>query len=488
MEKQSDDYQEHGSDYLVNNNCALLADDMGVGKTKQVIMACDKINAQKILVICPAVARINWVREWETWSIFSNDFEILETKKDWPSGNKNVIVSYTFAEKYAATRLAKYNWDVLVLDEAHFIKSVNAKRTKAIWGVDGIVRRCKRIWALTGTPMPKSPDDLWPMFYTFGWTPYNYNDFVRRYCTYYIDERGQLKITGANRKHIGELKMIFKERVMRRLKSKVLEALPAIRFESVLVKAKPIDFIDFPGFLEYYVPMNREKELKKLIVDQHKALESAFEQPRTISDKLKVLKHISTSMPVLRRYTGCLKVKPIVDLVKEELLNESYEKIVIFCVHRDVIEAVREGLKEFHAVTLYGGTAKGRAQRNIDRFMKYPKYRVFVGNIKACGTAINLTSASEVLFIEQEWNPGDNTQAMMRIYRRGQDKNVRVRVASIADTVDERLNTVLFRKMRDISEVYEQENYNMAKNSLTLPEVASDNDLYNEFYNKESAE
>jgi SNF2 family DNA or RNA helicase len=472
--EQSDDYQEHGSNYLANNIHALLADDMGVGKSRQAVLACDKINAKRICIVCPSVARINWSREFEKWSPFDREFEILESKHDWPSG-KSIIVSYNYAERYAGKRLCQFTWDVLILDEAHFVKSVNAKRSRAIWGVDGLVRWAKRIWALTGTPMPKDPSELWPMFYTFGWTKYNYDDFVQRYCSYYM-HKGERVITGIKKENIGELEMSFRDRVLRRLKSEVITGLPEIRFEDVALKAKPIQFYEFEGFLEYYVPINREEDLREKITSQHKALESAFEQPRTRADKLNVLKNIATSMPVIRRYTGCLKVKPIIELVYEELMNNSYEKIVIFTVHRDVTKMIREGLKHFHAVAVYGGTDPARKQRNIDRFMKYPKYRVFVGNIHACGTAINLTSASEVLFAEQDWNPANNAQAMMRVYRRGQDKNVRVRVASLAETIDERVNYVLRKRIQEISEVYKQESYNLEKTALTIPDFTKEND------------
>jgi SNF2 family DNA or RNA helicase len=151
--------------------------------------------------------------------------------------------------------------------------------------------------------------------------------------------------------------------------------------------------------------------------------------------------------------------------VAQELEDGQYQKIVIFGIHRDVIEGLRSSLKAFDAVTLYGGTDPKTRQKNIDRFQNNPKCRVFIGNIKACGTAITLTAADQVLFVEEEWTPADNAQAAMRVHRIGQSKPVSVRITRLPDSLDQKIGGVLARKTREIAELLaEKEEFGSPRN------------------------
>jgi SNF2 family DNA or RNA helicase len=95
-------------------------------------------------------------------------------------------------------------------------------------------------------------------------------------------------------------------------------------------------------------------------------------------------------------------------------------------------------------------------QRNVDNFMKNPKYKVFIGNIQAAGTAITLTSAHNIVFIEQDWVPGNNAQAAMRVHRIGQTKPVHVRVLYLPDTIDEKIARILKCKTRDLIALFDE--------------------------------
>jgi SNF2 family DNA or RNA helicase len=128
---------------------------------------------------------------------------------------------------------------------------------------------------------------------------------------------------------------------------------------------------------------------------------------------------------------------------------------VIFAIHRDVIENMRVGLRQFGAVCLYGGTDPEKRQKNIDRFQNNPKCRVFIGNIHAAGTAITLTAAHHVTFIEQDWVPGNNAQAVMRCHRIGQENPVSVRFIVLDGTLDAKIGYILKRKTADLTHIFD---------------------------------
>jgi SWI/SNF-related matrix-associated actin-dependent regulator 1 of chromatin subfamily A len=200
-----------------------------------------------------------------------------------------------------------------------------------------------------------------------------------------------------------------------------------------------------------------EEKLKAVIDGQEKLLAAQIDSLKNTKAPMRNLIPILTGMEKglaeLRQYTGMAKVPALLDMVTRELTAKledgGIDKIVIFACHRAVIESLRQGLRKFGAVTLYGGTAPESRQRNIDKFQNNPKCRVFIANIQAAGTAVTLTAACEVIFAECDWTPANNAQAAMRVHRISQTRPVRVRYATLADSTDEHLTETLRRKTRD---------------------------------------
>ena len=176
-----------------------------------------------------------------------------------------------------------------------------------------------------------------------------------------------------------------------------------------------------------------------------------FETNPVDSKLLNVLMLMSGSITALRRYHGLKKIKAVADLVKQELTLGLYKKIVIFGIHKDVLKSLREKLSEFQAVLVTGEVPMYHRQEAIDYFQEDPRCQVFIGNIQAAGTAINLTAASQVIFIEQDWVPGNNAQAAMRCHRIGQDQSVTIRHAAILNSFDDRVTEILTRKIQELS-------------------------------------
>jgi SWI/SNF-related matrix-associated actin-dependent regulator 1 of chromatin subfamily A len=446
-------YQEVGAAWLRTRKIALLGDEMGVGKTPQAAAAASTLA--RVLVICPAVARYNWQREIERWTGRSAQvlLEFIDrARADW------VVCSYDYARERADTLIAVGPWSVLILDEAHFVKGLNTERTKAILGEQGIVRVCDRLWCLTGTPMINSPAEVWLLLRLAGKTSMTYDRWVERYCTTYWDGR-QHRITGAttHATKIEELRMMLRDPdfLLRRMKAEVLSDLPPIEYTELTVGAAMLKWTDLlPAFPD---DMLSHRELNDLSINKKLALErelveKAFGREHWLTAQgMAVLESLSSGTSNLRRYVGLQKVQPLVEILRTELEEDLTKKVVIFFIHKAVGAALRDGLKSFSPRLLFGGTNPGRRQRYIESFQTEPQCRVFVGQVLACGTAINLTAATEVIILEPPWTSADTAQAIARCHRPGQTRPLRVRFVQLQESLDQAIMATIRRKTEQIA-------------------------------------
>jgi SWI/SNF-related matrix-associated actin-dependent regulator 1 of chromatin subfamily A len=346
------------------------------------------------------------------------------------------------------------------LDEAHYLKNPEATRSKAVLGKNGLVRLAKRIWALTGTPAPNHPAEMWTLLYTFNQTKLTYDDFIKRYCNYYHGTYG-LQVTGLNYKRLVELKKILSPIIKRRTKKAVKLQLPPITYTTIYVPEGPVSLDESHSFIKYVTPYDRREELKDELVKQTNLLVDVFNTLGPNSEKtLTALGVLNTSVATLRRYTGLQKVKAVADLVIEDMVGaKAYDKLVIFAIHRDVIAYLRIALQKagLHPLTYYGGTPEAKKQKHIDLFQNYSKHKVFIGNIQACGVAINLTRAHNVIVCEAEWSPSKTAQAIMRCHRIGQTQPCFVRYIALENSIDEKVTSILRRKAREFFVVFDKE-------------------------------
>lgn len=428
-------FQIKGAEWLSEKRYALLADEMGLGKSAQAILAADNLLASRVLILCPAVARINWSREFRKFSTFNRPFQIILKGDDRPKTDHSIITSYELAVRFFERGdWQGHRFDVIVMDEAHFLKSANAKRTKAILGKHGLVHQGDRVWALTGTPMPNHPGELWVLLKVFGVTKLTYYQFVTEYCQmpYGWREGDPLQVIGARKEKQAQLKELLSKVMLRRLASDELDLPPMMLTDTVVE----------PGKWE-------------LSAEEKKMLEADFERiganggvDGPIDDAF--LDAFANSVATLRRYNGCRKIEPVAKLVEEELEAGEYSKVVLFAIHRTVVAELAARLRRFLPVTVTGATTPQARQKAVDEFQSNPSCRVFIGNIRAAGTAITLTAADQVVMVEQEWVPGDNMQAIKRCHRISQTRPVMVRCVGIADSIDEKISAILRRKTQDI--------------------------------------
>ena len=419
------DYQKTGTDFLADNPAAFLADEQGLGKTIQVIAACDKLGLKKVVVICPAIAKINWRREFDKWSSVEREIKVFSYDKMTQS-------------KEVRNEIAKFEPDVLVLDEAHYLKNRQAKRTRYIYGQfcrgDGLVRFADRVWLLSGTPIPNDVSDFWTHLKAIWQYPLNFTDYTLYFCKTWNGQFG-LKVLGNKAERMGEFKTILSSIMLRRKSENVLTELPPLWWQDAVIEVDGWDDMK-------HIENEQEREAVELI------LQSAVTQD-DVSNKLD---DIAPHMASLRRLTALAKAKPVAAQLAGELKDNAYDKVVVFAYHRAALEALREGLAEFNPAYIVGGMKASERQEEIDRFQNDKDCRVFIGQITACSTAITLTAANQVVFAEMDWVPAVNAQASKRCHRIGQSKPVIVRSFALANSVDEIVARTLGRKAQMISE------------------------------------
>lgn len=417
-------YQNEGAEFLASRRFAFLADGMGLGKTVQAILACDIVRASSVVVVCPAVARVNWQREFSVWS------------------RTAAIKLYVLSYDKAASRKADIpsTFDVLILDEGHYLKTRTTKRTKAIYGAmcrgDGVVSRAKRVWILSGTPCPNNAGELWPHLralwpelITKGEKPLSYAEFLQRYCVLQETPYGPKVLGNRNQQ---ELRGILSQVMMRRLAEQVLKDLPPILFTTATVEADDV------------LPELAALENDPVV----ETLRDAIKGDSSID-------FANVAVASLRRVTGAAKAPVIAKLISDELDAGAYDKVVVFAQHLEVIRLLVDNLSEYGVVSITGSTPPTLRQKAIDEFQTHPRVRVFVGQLQACSTAITLHAANQVIFVEQSWTPAENAQAAKRCHRIGQTKPVFVRMFGLAKSIDEAVTRVLVRKTQMIGELME---------------------------------
>lgn len=422
-----DPFQVDGVRFLssATSKGVLLADEPGVGKTRQAIAAAISPGMSKwdeIAVFCPASALPMWRRETR---LHAPDYKWL-------------IVQYNLAHLVDPESL---RGEVVILDEAHYLKTSGSGRTADVFGsetdgIGGLIEHASLVICLTGTPTPNNPSEIWAMAracfpeaitktYKDGTRrPMNFWQFALRYCNVETNYLGQHKIK-AGGKRIAELRERLAPYVLRRLKKDVYKDLAAPR-HSVL----PIE-----GKLDESVHAIEGNEIARLCV--------------TLREKeVEGLADISTHCATLRRLTGMAKVKGCADWI-DDWFKGGGGPLVVFAYHKDVLRALSNDLarRKIRAVTGAPG---------VDvLFQDDPTIQVFLGQIQRDGVVITLTRAQTVLMVEQSWVPSENEQPWQRVHRRGQKGLVDVRWAALEGSIDEDVAEAWARKQRTISALWD---------------------------------
>lgn len=440
--------QLSGAKFLADRSAALLADAPRVGKTGAAIIAADYLLAQRILVVTTASGRPVWRRGLGEWSAFRRSVQVLTPKDTLAGGTDVAIVGWpSVADPKLRSQLMRRRWDLLILDESHYAKSFDAKRTQAVYGdlaaerlhaKQSLVSRAAVTWCLTGTPLPNSPADVFPMLralapdrLTKAWGPGDvtvYDAFRDRYCHWRPKKIGfhtyvPVIMGGKNE---AELKARLEGFGLRRTQKDVGIGEPIYEILPLMITETQRRKID------------REVDTRAVMAAVDAGATKALEM------------HLGP----LRRLTGEIKARAAVEAVREEF-DGGLDKIVLMAWHTDVIRILVEGLSQFGVVGLDGSTSADNRQRAVDRFRGDPAIRVFVGQIVAAGEAIDLSAAATLWFVESSFQPAQMKQASLRVTNFGQTRQVVVRVCALEGSIDDALQTTLLRKWASIREVLE---------------------------------
>ncbi len=442
-------YQEDAVDWMLDGTFTrFVASDPGLGKTAIAIRAADVVQAKWICVCCPAVGRAHWVHEFKKWATIERSVDSVRTGEGVPITNV-VITSYDHLSRRNSPVLKVLmarDWDVLILDEAHYLKSRGSNRTIAVYGADtnkmgGLAGKAKHVWPLSGTPAPNHAGELWTHLHalypeaipfmgariTKENRPLAEHEFQQKFCVAKQTKFG-LQITGS--KNLKELKTAIEPYILRQQKKDVLPDMPPLNF-----CIEPLD----PSDMRFRPPASSDKfdALSKLQGDE----------------LLSALRSQDIELSTERRMTGMIKLPVCLEWIRAEL-DANARKLIVFAWHKEVIDKAMIGLAGFRPVKLVGGTSDKDRDEAIDLFQNDPMTRVFIGNIKAAGTVITLTAASDVVFIESSWTPNENYQAACRAHRIGQKDGVLARVLCLEHSVDAVIQRVLVRKQNELVQLF----------------------------------
>jgi SWI/SNF-related matrix-associated actin-dependent regulator 1 of chromatin subfamily A len=419
------EHQKEAIQKLVENKKFILADDMGLGKTTSTIIAALESGSKKVLIICPATLKINWKREIENYSdksIYIAESKNFSTEADFVIINYDIIKNFHDPKKKDESQVLASNFDLVIIDEAHYIKNATAQRTKLI---NDIVKKVDRLWLLTGTPMTSRPIDYFNLLSLID-SPVakNWMAYAIRYCQGYqfnVGGRKVWNVTGAS--NLEELRDRTLGLTLRRLKENVLD-LPDKIITPVYLRLKSKQYEEVMG--EYYDWYDKNPEESKSLTVQFSKLTK------------------------VRQIIADEKIAQTIELAENIL--EQDKKVIIFCNFTDSLNKITEHFGKT-AVKLDGSMSKPERQYSVDQFQDNPKVKVFVGNIKAAGVGITLTSAEAVIMNDLSFLPSDHAQSEDRAYRYGQKNNVLVYYPIFENTIEGIIYDILNNKKQVIATV-----------------------------------
>jgi SWI/SNF-related matrix-associated actin-dependent regulator of chromatin subfamily A-like protein 1 len=446
--------------WLLERRNAMLAWEMGVGKTAPLLQAWERSRELgPALVLCPNTARENWRREVQRFALdpenppkaiiatHTRTAPFVRNGADIVICNYEKVLQQNYSNAFGGDR-----WGVIILDEAHRLKNPDAKTTKVTyikrWGSPPLIKSSKRVWTATGTPMPNHPGELythcaalWPEHIQYNGHAMAQWEFEAQYCEMRPTQYGMQVVGGRNLKELRE-RLIP---VVSILKRKDVLNLPPLT-----VDTWPLDGTRASG--------SRHKDVPGLLGTLEERYGTIPDIERfdagTLEAYLACINSALQPLPSLRRETAQLKAVYTALTLHEEL-EFNTTKAVVFAIHREAIATMEKALSSFKPAVVHGDIPDKQRQAEIDRFQTDPNCRVFIGQLNVAGTAINLQAATKVIFVELSWTPGDNEQALSRVYRMGQTCPVQVRIMYLPDSVDEAVSKALRRKMAMISEVFQ---------------------------------
>jgi SNF2 family DNA or RNA helicase len=427
-------YQLDGIAFLYPRHEAVLADEMGLGKTMQAITAVRLLvhlhQVRRVLLVCPKPLVTNWLREFARWApeipVSAVEGGPVRRQWQWRDGSDVVtIANYeTLVRDRAEVCEAGNQYDLVVLDESQRIKNIDGATNEAVRSL-----RRSRSWALTGTPIENSLEDLAGIF-----------EFV---------SPGQIDPTMKPRA-IGRAISDF---VLRRTKDAVLSDLPPKLFRDADVELTP-----------------EQAESYRMAEDEGVFQLREMKQALTIGHVFELvlrLKQICNFDPV----TGASSKMERLEADLDECAA-SGRKAIVFSQWVQTIEELRARLARFGPTEYHGQVASRRRDGAIEKFRDDPSCHVMLMTYGAGSVGLNLQFASYVFLFDRWWNPAVEDQAINRAHRIGVERSVTVTRFLVMNTIEQRINEILARK-RELFDTVFNDSVAAPRGGLSRDEVYS---------------
>lgn len=471
-------YQIEGVSFLVSRNGrALLSDDVGLGKTGQSILWALYSGVDKICVCCPASLKENWAREVTMWTGEKSICQIYgkTITEDLARDAKRakwVIINYDLMHEWR-NFLFTLGIKALILDEVQAIKNYipprrqkksagkrrgTAKRAEA---VVLLAKTCPHIIAISGTPFENRPIELFPVLHILDPVLFSSRtSYAKQFCNLHLNAFGGYDMSGAS--NLKELnKLLCDTYMIRRKKIDVLKELPEKRRVVVplqldkaqLAKYRKAEenFLQWLMFTEENGEVSKEKALDNFL--QWLMFDSVKKGEQSSSTKPEAMLKVNA----LKQLAAIAKMPLVFDWLDTYL--ESENKLVVFAVHHEIIDMLQARYKE-QCVVIDGRTPTSKRQELVDAFQKDPKVRLFIGNIRAAGTGLTLTAATDSVTVELGWTSTSHDQAEGRTHRIGQKNAVTAYYLLAEGTIERRIAELIDKKREVMSKVMDGEDVN----------------------------
>ena len=432
----------------------LIADEMGVGKTVQAIGLSSLYQKDwPVLVICPSSLKFAWRDEITMWLseiLDKEDIQVIKHSKDvFKKNKKYYVISYDLSVRMI-DKIIEKKFNYIISDEAHYLKSRQAKRTLCL---TPILQRAKRCVLLTGTPILAKPMEIYSLLHILRPDKFkSFKDFGTRYCDPKILRFGVIDWSGSSNSR--ELNCILNRLMIRRLKKDVLNQLPPKKRQKIEISTdskiiKRLKMMMEKSSKKFESLLGTHIELDKLGInvddlktEKEKENEENSDKKEKNDDEDSILNKFSKAYIM----TGEAKLPGIKDYVNYLVDNSC--KFLIFAHHAEVLDAIEDVIitDKIGYIRIDGKVPVEKRQELVNKFQTDEECLVAILSITACATGLTLTKASTVVFAELHFTPSIMIQAEDRAHRIGQDAGcVNIHYLVGADTLD----VLLFRKLNE---------------------------------------
>lgn len=415
-----------------SSHACYVANECGLGKSVTSLVTFNTLHLSTALIVCPAVMRLVWRDEIYKWCGRHQNISVISSGADLKEQLGNfIIISYSLAStKEAQSILSQRRFDILVLDEAQCVKNYKAKRTKAVF--DTLYSTSTYRLFLSGTPMTRHIVDCYTAFHSILPEAFpTFKDFAERYsykrlnpfskAPYPVYEYFGLK----NSEELS--KIIRANFYIRYKKQEVLTELPPMSWQRISL------------------PVQYSVELGNGIAN------TLFSEFQAAAQKLLdgKMPAITAHMATHRHAQGVKKAAAVAEFAKGLLEQEI--PVCIFAHHKNVVETLRELLKDYGVPqVITGETPEAERKLAVERFESGIS-NLFIGNIQAAGVGISMPRCQHVVLAEMSYSPADNMQAVSRCHRVTSKGQVTVYYFIVQDSIDEAVEGIVARKSMEFN-------------------------------------